>query len=125
MNTRQIPAPVREWQRGRGFTLIEIMIAIAIAALIASIAIPYFITYRSIAQTKTCMANLRQIEGAKEQWCLETKRAPGDACVLTDLAGPDKYIKGSPSCPAGFTYDPQAVGLRPICQSGIVDHALP
>jgi len=79
-----IPALARE-RRLMGFTMIEIMIVISIISLLAAIAIPYFVKYRAEAQTKSCLANLKQLEGAKEQWALDNRKNTGDSVGLTDL----------------------------------------
>src|SRR5256885_14626774 len=83
-----------------GFTLVEIMIVVAIIGLLAAIAIPNFVKARTTAQKNACINNLRQIDGAKEQWALETKQKDGAACASTDVA---PHIKGQkmPECPAG------------------------
>jgi len=119
-----IPALVRE-RRLEGFTMIEIMIVCSIISLLAAIAIPSFVKYRAEAQTKTCLANLKQLEGAKEQWALDYKKVTGDTIGITDLVGLDKYIKNTPQCPAGFDYQLNNLGQTVICPSGIVGHALP
>ena len=68
-----------------GFTLVEIMIVVAIIGLLAAIAIPNFVRARQTAQTNACINNLRQIDGAKEQWALENKKNQGDAVVVADV----------------------------------------
>ncbi|MBI3877159.1 MAG: prepilin-type N-terminal cleavage/methylation domain-containing protein [Verrucomicrobia bacterium] len=100
-----------------GFTLVEIMIVVAIIGLLAAIAIPNFVKARTSAQQKACITNLKQIDGAVQQWALEFKHTTTDTYALTDttlLA----YIKGSllPACPAGGTYTAGAnVGTVPTC----------
>ena len=55
------------------------MIVVAIIGLLAAIAIPNFVKARTSAQKNACIANMRQIEGAKEQWALENKKTEGAA----------------------------------------------
>ena len=96
-----------------GFTLVEIMIVVAIIGLLAAIAIPNFVKARTTAQKNACINNLRQIDGAKEQWALEKKKSAGSASVDAEI---NDYIKGGlPKCPSGGTYTFNAVDTAPAC----------
>ncbi len=101
--------------RPAGFTLVEIMIVVAIIGLLASIAIPNFVKARKASQTAACVMNLRAIEGAKATWALEQKKNNADVPQDADLFGPDKYIRDKPSCPANGTYTLGNVESKPTC----------
>jgi len=117
--------------RKNGFTLVEIMIVVAIIGLLASIAIPNFVKARNTAQTQACITNLRQIEGAVNAWALENKKQDNDTVTLDNLKGSGagtSYIKldssgNIPSCPAGGQYVLTTVATPPTCT--VATHKLP
>ncbi len=114
--------------RKSAFTLVEIMIVVAIIGLLAAIAIPNFVKARQTAQKNACIANLKQIDGAIEQYALENKIASGTAVAMTAITGATNYIKVAPSCPAtGVDYTGASVGTQPVCPSAATypDHKLP
>lgn len=94
------------------FTLIEIMIVVAIIGLLAAIAIPNYVKSRKTAQRNACIKNLQQIDGAKETWALENKKSAGSAVDVTVV---NTYLKAPPFCPGGGSYDYQAVNTTPTC----------
>jgi prepilin-type N-terminal cleavage/methylation domain-containing protein len=100
-----------------GFTMVEIMIVIAIMGLLAVIAIPNFIKHRLYAQKQVCIQNLSKIESAKQQWGLENGKTNGDTPATSDLCGPTLYLKEAPVCPAGGTYSLNAIGLSANCST--------
>ena len=102
--------------RKAAFTLVEILIVVAIVGLLAAIAIPNYVRARANSQQSACINNLREIDGAINEWALETgqsNRATVDG--VTVISG---YIKlnsnnSVPGCPAGGTYTTTTVGANP------------
>src|SRR5947209_6724706 len=101
--------------RQAGFTLVEIMIVVAIIALLAAIAIPNFVKARTQSQRSACIANLKQIDGAKATWAMEQKKNNSDTPADTDLYGSSAYVRLAPACPANGTYTIGQVDTKPTC----------
>lgn len=102
-------------QNRSGFTLIEIMVVVAIVGLIASIGIPNFLKAREAAQTRACISNLKTIDDAKQLWALDSKKNPNDTPTQGDLVGTSAYPKKMPVCPTAGTYSFEEVGSFPTC----------
>jgi prepilin-type N-terminal cleavage/methylation domain-containing protein len=77
-------------KRRGGFTLVEIMIVVAIIALLAAIAVPGFLRARKRSQASRIINDLRLIDSAVDQYAIETNKKSGDAVAVADWTN---YLK--------------------------------
>jgi competence protein ComGC len=110
-------------------TVVETLLVLLIVTLLLAIAIPNFIKACAISHAHSCIANLRQIEEAKGEWCLEHRAAAtGVAPAESDLYGRDGYLRSTPRCPSGGTYTIGDLSTPPTCSFGASEaraHRLP
>ena len=109
--------------KAQGFTLVEIMIVVLIIGILLAIAIPNFIQARESSRAKACVANLKQIDSAKQQYMMDTSTSSfTNNTSLSKAAdsGLTKYIKSIPACPSGGTYTTGDATTSPSCSTGTV-----
>lgn len=104
--------------RNAGFTLVEIMIVVAIIGILLVVAIPNFFKNREVAQRNTCISNLRVIDTAKQLWGMESGKHDADEPDVADLVGAGLYLKQMPKCPGGGSYSFATIGEYPECDLG-------
>ncbi len=123
--------------RANAFTLVEIMIVVAIIGILIAIAVPGFIRAREVSRKNSCQENLTKIDGAKSAWALEMHQ-PGTATPSwDDLLGRDTasnvgFLRFVPVCPLdinrnGSTYTIGNVDTLPLCSQGALEftHSYP
>jgi prepilin-type N-terminal cleavage/methylation domain-containing protein len=113
--------------RRSGFTLVEIMIVVAIIGLLASIAVPNYMESRKKVQMNVCINNLHQIEGAVQRWSLEMHKDESQPVSYSDIRS---YLKNAVVCPSGGTsfedsYTMTTADAPPVCQRKPATHQLP
>ena len=99
-----------------GFTLVEIMIVVAIIALLAAIAVPGFLRARKRSQASKILNDLRLIDGAVDQYAIETGRRSGDVVNIADWTNylkKDTRLYASGQDLFGDDYGNQAVDTLP------------
>jgi prepilin-type N-terminal cleavage/methylation domain-containing protein len=114
------PMKSKSSQRRQGFTLVEIMIVVAIIALLASIAVPGFLRARKRSQASRILNDLRLIDNACDMYAIETNRKTNDPIRIADWTnylkkGSNLYLTGNDIL--GHAYGAQKVDSIPSVPS--------
>src|ERR1017187_1397561 len=111
------------------FTMVELMIVVAVIGLLAAIAIPSFVRARTTSQASACINNLRQIDDASQEWALDNHKAAEASVMFTDI---QSYLKNAIICPAAgpgttfaVSYTLTTVSNKPACNVAPATHVLP
>jgi prepilin-type N-terminal cleavage/methylation domain-containing protein len=99
-----------------GFTLVEIMIVVAIIALLAAIAVPGFLRARKRSQASKILNDLRLIDAAVDQYAIETTKKSGDPVEVSDWTNylkKDTVLFATGQDLFGNNYGPQTVDSLP------------
>ena len=93
--------------------------------LAAAVVLPCAVPARTTAEKNACICNLRSLDGAKEQWALETKATNGTMMTFANITeGDHPYLRGVLKCPAGGVYLLGLYGENPRCTFADKGHRL-
>jgi hypothetical protein len=102
---------------------LKTLLLLGLLLITCVVVVPFFIRARSAPSQNACVNNLRQLDGAKQQWQLQSNKTTNDVPTLKDLA---PYLgRTTLVCPQGGTYTPERVGQPPKCSVGGPSHTLP
>ena len=97
---------------------LKAIVAVVMVLLAVAIVLPNFFKPRPAYSTSACVANLKRIEEAKQQWAVENKKRLIDIPSDMDIFGEGRPIRVKPSCPANGTYTLGAVNEKATCSIG-------
>jgi type II secretory pathway pseudopilin PulG len=102
--------------------MIEVMVVTVIIGIMLNIAMPGLLRARETSRARSCVKNLKNIDGAKEQFAIDNRKGAGAAApLMTDLTGTGgtaTYLKTTPRCPSNGTYSINTIGALPQCTIG-------